>query len=156
MIIFADNQTGGVGTHERKWFTGREENLSFDIVFTPNCNISKISKLTYVLAECFVKTLETIYNIKTTIKEPNDIILNGKKMAGIITETSGRGENIKKIFIGIGINVNQMEFPGNLKEKATSLKKEFNKDFDRIEIFTKFLEEFEIEYIKMINDKDKN
>jgi BirA family biotin operon repressor/biotin-[acetyl-CoA-carboxylase] ligase len=114
--------------------------------------LDKLSKLTIVLAECIVKTLKKLYNIETSIKEPNDIILNGKKMAGIITETSGVGEKVKRIYIGIGININQTEFPGTLKNIATSLKREFNKEFDRIEIFSEFLKEFEEEYIKMIND----
>jgi BirA family biotin operon repressor/biotin-[acetyl-CoA-carboxylase] ligase len=152
MVILADNQTGGVGTHERKWFTGKGENLSFNIVFTPNCNINKFSKLTYILAECIITILKNLYNIDASIKEPNDIILNGKKMAGIITETSGRGENINRIYIGIGININQTEFSGTLNEIATSLKREFNKKFDRIEILIKFLEEFETKYIKIIEE----
>jgi BirA family biotin operon repressor/biotin-[acetyl-CoA-carboxylase] ligase len=123
MIIFADNQTSGVGTHERKWFTGEGENLSFDIVLTPNCKVEKLSRLTVVLAECIVKALKQTYDISVSIKEPNDIILNGKKMAGIITEASGVGEKIKKIYIGIGININQTDFPRKFKRYCYISKK---------------------------------
>ena len=59
---------------------------------------------------------------------------------------------LNKICIGVGININQMEFPGTLEEKATSLKKEFGKEFDRLEIFAKFIELFEKEYLKMIEE----
>lgn len=152
MIIFADNQTEGIGTHERKWFTGKAQNLSFDMVFVPNCDLEKISKLTTVLARCIVNSIDTLYNIKTYIKEPNDVILNEKKLAGILTETTVVAGRLKKLFIGVGININQIEFPGTLEPKATSLKKEFNKDFDRIEIFAKFIELFEKEYLKMIEE----
>lgn len=152
MIIFADNQTEGIGTHERKWFTGKAQNLSFDMVFVPNCDLEKISKLTTVLARCIVNSIDTLYNIKTYIKEPNDVILNEKKLAGILTETTVIAGRLKKLFIGVGININQIEFPGTLEQKATSLKKEFNKDFDRIEIFAKFIELFEKEYLKMIEE----
>lgn len=152
MIIFADNQTEGIGTHERKWFTGKAQNLSFDMVFVPNCDLEKISKLTIVLAKCIVNSIDTLYNIKTHIKEPNDVILNEKKLAGILTETTVIAGRLKKLFIGVGININQIEFPGTLEQKATSLKKEFNKDFDRIEIFAKFIELFEKEYLKMIEE----
>lgn len=152
MIIFAENQTAGIGTHERMWFTGQGYNLSFDIILKPDCNIEKISNITIIIAECLQKVLKNEYNIETFIKEPNDIILNDKKLAGILTETIAMGAKIKKIYIGIGININQIEFPGNLNNIATSLKKEFNKEFDRKEIFIKFLECFENEYIKMIEE----
>lgn len=95
MIIFADNQTEGIGTHDRKWFTGKSQNLSFDMVFIPNCELEKISKLTIVLAKCIENSLDALYNIKTLIKEPNDIILNGKKLAGIITGSSTVKRQIK-------------------------------------------------------------
>ena len=149
MLILADNQTEGIGTHERKWFTGKGENLSFNIILTPNCDINKISQLTIKSAECIVTILKK-YNIETTIKKPNDIILNNKKMAGILTECVTRKDIVKTIYIGIGININQTEFPGNLTNIATSLKKEFNKEFCREEILVQFLEEFEKEYLEMI------
>lgn len=152
MIILADNQTAGIGTHERKWFTDQGKNLSFNIVLVPKCMIDRITKLTIMTADCLVSVLKEFYKIDVKIKEPNDIILNGKKMAGILTESIAQGKKIKKIYIGIGININQTEFPGSLENIATSLKKEFNKDFDRDEILAKFLEKFEKEYIKMIEE----
>ena len=89
MVIFADNQTGGVGTHERKWFTGEGENLSFDIILTPNCDIQIFSELTVIIANSVRKAIKELYNIETEIKKPNDVILNNKKIAGIITESVG-------------------------------------------------------------------
>ncbi|MCI8310406.1 MAG: biotin--[acetyl-CoA-carboxylase] ligase [Clostridia bacterium] len=156
MIIFADNQTSGIGTHERKWFTGDGQNLSFDMIFNTQFDIKKIENLTLTLAECIVKTLKELYNIEAYIKKPNDVILNGKKIAGILTETVAVGNIIKKLFIGIGININQTYFPGSLENLATSLKNEFGKEFDRLEVFSKFLELFEKEYFNIINIKEEN
>jgi len=150
MIIFADSQTGGIGTHQRKWFTGQAENLSFNIILLPDCDMRKFEKLTIIIAECLVYTIKKLYNVELFIKKPNDVILNNKKLAGILTETVAIGNTIKKLYIGIGININQIDFPGNLKDIATSLKKEFQKDFDRIEIFSEFLEVFEKRYIDII------
>lgn len=150
MIILAENQTSGVGTHGRKWHTEKGKNLTFNIVLIPNCDIKKIEKLTIVIAKCIVRSLEKLYNIKTNIKEPNDIILNGKKLAGILTESISQGKIIKKIYIGIGINVNQEFFNDEIEKIATSLKKEFKKDFSKTLILKSFLEIFEKEYIKLI------
>lgn len=156
MIIFADNQTSGIGTHERKWFTGDGQNLSFDMIFNTQFDIKKIENLTLTLAECIIKTLKELYNIEAYIKKPNDVILNGKKIAGILTETVAVGNIIKKLFIGIGMNINQTYFPGSLENLATSLKNEFGKEFDRLEVFSKFLELFEKEYFNIINIKEEN
>ena len=156
MIIFADNQTSGIGTHERKWFTGDGQNLSFDMIFNTQFDIKKIENLTLTLAKCIVKTLKELYNIEAYIKKTNDVILNGKKIAGILTETVAVGNIIKKLFIGIGMNINQTYFPGSLEKLATSLKNEFGKEFDRLEVFSKFLELFEKEYFNIINIKEEN
>ena len=151
-LILANNQTSGVGTHERKWYTGYGKNLSFNIILLPNCNILKFNKLTIIIAECIKKILKNRYDIDTTIKEPNDIMLNNKKIAGILTESIVRGNILKIIYIGIGINVNQDIFPGNLDEIATSLKRECNIDYKREEILIAILKEFENEYKKMLKE----
>ena len=135
MVILAENQTSGIGTHGRKWFVEKGKNLTFDIV---------------VIAECIVKTLKELYNIETKIKMPNDIILNNKKLAGILTESSVLGNYVKKIFIGIGININQEFFENQIVNIATSLKKEFKINFDKCEILKRFLEIFEERYLNLI------
>lgn len=149
-IIFAERQTAGIGTHQRKWFTGKENNLAFSFVLYPNCNISKLDKLTRIIAESLVQAVKELYLITLDIKEPNDLMYKGKKMGGILTESITEGEKTKKIFIGIGFNVNQEEFPGNLGSIATSLKSEFKADFSREDIIIKFLEIFEEHYLDLI------
>lgn len=150
MVIVAENQTSGIGTHERKWIAQKGKNLTFNIILLPNCEVEKIKNLTIILAKCIVKTLDKLYNIKAQIKEPNDVILNKRKLAGILTESVSQGNKIKKIYIGIGINVNQESFDGELENIATSLKKEYKKDFSKEEILKKFLEVFEDEYLKLL------
>lgn len=149
-IIFAERQILGVGTHQRKWFTGKENNLAFSFVLYPNCNISKLDRLTRVIAESMVQAIKQMYLIRLDIKEPNDIMYKNKKMGGILTESITEGEQVKKVFIGIGFNVNQEKFPGNLGDIATSLKKEFKTEFPRKEILIRFLEIFEEKYLSLI------
>ena len=149
MVILAENQISGIGTHGRNWDTQNGKNLTFNIILTPHCEIQKISNITMIIAKCIVKTLDELYGIETSIKIPNDIICNNKKLAGILTETVIMKEEVEKIFIGIGINVNQEKFPDELKKTATSLKREYKKEFSKDEILKRFLEIFEEEYLKL-------
>ena len=110
-IIFAERQTDGVGTHSRKWYTGKNNNLAFSFVLYPNCNIKNLDKLTIIIAESLVQAVKELYLITLEIKKPNDIIFQGKKLCGILTEGLTEGEITKKVFIGIGFNVNETIFP---------------------------------------------
>lgn len=153
-IVIADTQSSGIGTQGRKWFTGdNNENIAMSFVLYPETDIKKISNLTKLIAECIINTVKKLYGYELKIKVPNDIICNEKKIAGILTESSSIGEKVKKIIIGIGFNVNQMEFPEDLKDLATSLKKEFSKNFSKEEIIVEFLNEFELVYLKLLDNK---
>ncbi len=148
-VIIADSQTEGIGTHERKWYTGKN-NIAMTFVLYPECNISKISNLTVLIAECIISAIKKLYGYELKIKEPDDVIYNNKKIAGILTESKVEGEIVKKIFIGVGLNVNQTIFPENLKDIASSLKNEFFKEFSREEIISEFFNIFEEEYLRLI------
>ena len=149
-VVFSEIQTAGIGTHSKKWYTGKGKNIAFTFVLYPDCKLKRFDRFTYMIAETMLETIQSLYNINLQVKIPNDIVYNGKKMGGILTESVSQGEIVKKIFVGIGFNVNQEEFPGNLSEIATSMKKEFDKDFDREEILKKFLELFEEKYLAML------
>lgn len=150
-IIIANKQIAGKGTHGRKWYTGENENIAFSLVLFPNCNINKFKDLTLIIAECMVNTLKQLYNIDVQIKNPNDIIYNNLKLGGILTQTVTVNEIVKNLVIGIGVNVNQLNFVEEIKNIATSLKREFiNIEFSREDIIKEFCEKFEIEYSKML------
>lgn len=149
-LIIADQQMAGIGTHERKWFTGAGKNIAMSFVLLPNCKLQSIQNLTVCMAECMIDTLDFLHQIKLERKEPNDIFYHGKKVGGILTESVCQGEQVQKIFVGIGLNVNQEEFAEDLRQIATSLKMEFGRDFEREEIVTEFLNRFEVQFEKMI------
>ncbi len=88
--------------------------------------------------------------VQTCSSDLNDIYYRGKKVGGILTESVSKAEKVQKIYIGIGLNVNQEDFPKDLIGMATSLKIEFGKNFDREEIIVEFLNQFEPEFEKMI------
>lgn len=149
-LVFSDIQTAGIGTHSRKWYTGKGQNLAFTFVLYPESKIRDFERFTFMIAQTMLETIQILYNINLQIKIPNDIVFNGKKIGGILTESVSNGEIVKKIFIGIGFNVNQEYFPGNLSEIATSLKIEFGGEYDREEILKKFLELFEEKYLNQL------
>ena len=114
------------------------------IILKPECKITDLKNLTIEIANCMQKTIYDLFEIRLDIKEPNDLILNGKKISGILTEINTIGEKINYLLISIGFNVNEKFFSDDLKDIATSLKKEFGKDFSRGEIIVSFIRNLEI------------
>ena len=112
---------------------------------------SPLENLTILIAQCLVTTIKDLYDIKLDIKYPNDVMCNRKKVSGILTESVTNKEIVKYVFIGIGIDVNQIIFTPEIEQIATSLKKEYNKEFNREEIISSFFNTFEKEYKKLIN-----
>ena len=139
-IILADLQTAGIGTKGRKWYTGKGKNIAMTIILKPKCKIEKLQNLTKTIAISMQQAIKELYQYYLTIKEPNDLLLNGKKICGILTEISTISEQINYLLISVGFNVNEEEFSPETETIATSLKKEYHKDFQREEIITKFIE----------------
>lgn len=148
--IVTDKQVSGKGTHGRIWYDNGYENICGSFILTPNCEIRKLDRLTVLIAECLVATIKELFNIECDIKYPNDILLNSKKIAGILTESTTSNEIAKSVIIGIGINVNQTDFAPEIENIATSLKKEYGKEFCREDIIAKFFNIFEGMYTKLI------
>lgn len=120
-IVITENQISGKGTHGRTWESAKGQNATFTIILYPECNIKKLENITTEIANSICFAIKKLYNINLEIKKPNDLILNGKKIGGILTEINTIGEVVKELFIGIGFNVKQTEFSSELKNKATSL-----------------------------------
>lgn len=138
-LIIADEQSSGIGNHSRTWYTGKEKNLAFTLIYYPNCQIGNLNNITIKIAECIKTAIKELYNYELTIKNPNDLLLKGKKICGILTEIKTRKDNVKSLIISIGFNVNEENFPDELKEIATSLKLVYKKEFSREEILFRFI-----------------
>lgn len=133
-ILIAEVQTAGIGTKGRNWHTGENKNIAMTIIKHPTCSIKELDGLTTKIAEEIKEAIKELYGYKLQIKIPNDLFLNGKKISGILTEVHTKGENIEYLLISIGFNVNEEEFSHDIERIATSLKKEYNKEFYREEI----------------------
>ena len=127
IIISADIQTEGIGTHGRTWYTTQKGNIAFSIGLEPNLPVQQFQNLTIEIAETILEVFEKLYQIKLQIKYPNDIMINKQKVGGILTETKLQGEIVKQLVIGIGINTNNEEI-------STSIKKEFGISIDNSKV----------------------
>ena len=142
-IIIAREQTAGKGTKNRNWYTGQASNIAMTIVLKPKCSIHQLENFTTIIAKSIQTAIRRIYDYELQIKQPNDLMLHGKKICGILTECSSRQEEVQHIVIGIGFNVNERDFTKEVEEIATSLSKEFNKVYKIEEIVVAILEELE-------------
>lgn len=143
IAIIADKQTGGIGTQGRNWYTGTNKNIAISILYKPKCQVNKLNGLTIKIAEKIKKVIYNEYKIDLQIKEPNDLILNNKKICGILTEINTIGDEINYLIISLGFNVNETEFPKEVENIATSLKKEYSIDFDKEALIEKIIKELE-------------
>lgn len=148
-VIIADIQTAGKGTHGRVWHT-KTDNIAMTIILKPEINIKKLEGFTVAIAENIQQAIKEIYGINLEIKLPNDLLLNNKKICGILTEVVTIKEIVKEIFIGIGFNVNEKEFPNDIFNIATSLYKETKQVYCREDIICKIIEDIEQELEKRI------
>lgn len=142
-VIIADIQTDGIGTHGRKWYTTEKQNIAFSFVTFPNVEVKKLENLTTKIAKILVSIFENTYHIKLEIKKPNDLMIKGKKVGGILTQTKLQGEIVKNLVIGIGINTNQSNFDEEIETIATSVKKEFGIIVDNNRVIQEFIYKFE-------------
>lgn len=151
-LVIADIQTKGIGTHDRIWYTDEENNIAFSFLIKMDCNIKKIEGITIKIAQIILEIFRNLYHIELQIKAPNDIVYNGKKLGGILTQTKVIRENVKYLVVGIGINTEKENFNDNIKNIATSIKKEFGIYIDTKEFITQFCNEFEKEILKRMEN----
>ncbi len=130
-IVYAKSQTQGRGRLQRSWVDLGEGNLFMSFVLKPAEKFDEIySNLTQYLSVCLCKVLEKL-GIKPEIKWPNDVLVNGKKIAGILSEASVRGSLFKGLVLGIGVNLNAKEDDFlKIDKKVTSLNLELGKTID--------------------------
>lgn len=151
-LVFADIQTKGKGTHGRIWHTDEKNNIAFSFYIQMDCNIEKLDGITLEIANIIVDIFKTQYKIDLEIKKPNDIVFNNKKIGGILTETKVISGNVKHLVVGIGINTEKENFSEDIKDIATSIKKEFNVDIAVKEFIAEFCNRFENEIIKRMEN----
>lgn len=145
MICLTDNQTHGRGQYERKWETNPAQNLTFSLAFKPS-SAERFHVLTLAFALALVNYLNDFLESPSCIKWPNDVLIEGRKVAGILTETVFSGNKLDRLVIGMGLNVNQKKFSGALKDKATSIYLESGESINREAFLSDLLGRIEYNY----------
>lgn len=152
-LVVTQCQTAGRGRRGRSW-ESPEGNIYFTFILRPDVEVSRASMITLVSALALAKAIEKVTGLNTQIKWPNDVVANGKKLCGILTESSTDLEYINYVVVGIGINVNQASFPDELTDKASSLLLELGRSVNRGAVLGEFLNRFEAYYEIFIETED--
>ena len=148
-VLLAEFQTNGRGRKDdRQWLSNKEQNLTFSILLKEDFTTENINVVNFATALSAAQAIENLYQLKVELKWPNDILIDKAKCAGILLESTSKGNEIDKVVIGIGINVNQPTFPGKYAMAPTSIKKEFKESVSRERLLSELLNIFE-ENLKM-------
>lgn len=151
-VILAERQTAGKGRLGRTWHSPAKRGVYLSIILRPQIAPSLAPGLSLIAALSIAKTLREYPGIKATIKWPNDVLFDGRKLAGVLTELAAEIDRIRYVIMGIGINANhdESDFPVELRDKAASLKIVSKSAVDRIKLtklLLTFLEEHYQEYL---------
>ncbi|SDI28207.1 biotin--[acetyl-CoA-carboxylase] ligase [Natribacillus halophilus] len=143
--VVASEQSGGRGRMERLWQSPDHTSISVSIIVKPDISISEAPQLTLVAAVAVAEALAEVTELSAQIKWPNDIYINDRKVAGVLTEMQAESDRMQMMIVGIGLNINQRKdhFPGDLQEKATSLRMESGREWSRANILQALFVSFE-------------
>ncbi|WP_083851464.1 biotin--[acetyl-CoA-carboxylase] ligase [Sedimentibacter sp. B4] len=151
-LVTCEEQTTGRGRLGRRWES--QKGMCMSVVLIPEIELSQISKITQVCAAAVAKALDEL-QIISQIKWPNDIFLNGKKICGILTEMKTEMNKHPYVVVGIGMNINNDNFPDEIKDVASSLYMETGIIFEKSLVSAKILNNFEILYNEFIKGNFK-
>ena len=153
-LVVADQQTAGKGRRGRSWESPTGTGIFMTLMLKPEINPNNASMLTLVAAMATTRAIRRVTGVPAMIKWPNDIVMNGKKVCGSLTEMSAQLDYINHIVIGIGINVHNEEFPEEIAQTASSLFLESGQHIHRASLIEAFLEEFEDVYAEYLKTED--
>jgi BirA family biotin operon repressor/biotin-[acetyl-CoA-carboxylase] ligase len=160
-VVLTDYQKDGRGRLDRTWESSRGANVLMSLILRPKVEIERAIRITLASVEIVVGSLEKLLKkshskkIEFSVKWPNDIMVNGKKIAGILAESSLREKKILYVVVGIGININQnlSELSKDVRKSSTSLLAETGKEFKREKIILEIITSFEKNYFYLERTK---
>ena len=153
-LVVSDRQDGGKGRRGRSWASPSGVGIWMSLILRPEIAPSSASMLTLAAALAVREGIQEETGLSPLIKWPNDLVLNGKKICGILTEMSTELMEIQYVITGIGINVNQREFPPEIRDTATSLSLEAGRSFRRSSLIAAILKAFEKDYTAFLKTGD--
>lgn len=145
-LVVTDMQTAGRGRRGRDWSSPAGTNVYFTLILRPDCEPDQASMLTLVMALAVAKGIAQVTGLQADIKWPNDIVVNGKKVCGILTEMSLEQDYIQYLVTGVGINVRRQDFAPDIVNKATALEMEGAGSVNRAELIAAIMKAYEESY----------
>ncbi len=154
-VVFAESQTKGRGRLGRIWQSPTRKGLWFSVLLRPDMRLQETTQLTVISATALQRAFKAVACVSAEIKWPNDLLIGGKKVAGILTEMSAEVDRVRHVIIGIGVDVNQdaNELAGELRHTATSLKIAAGGEICRAELATEILRELDADYARVCAGK---
>jgi BirA family biotin operon repressor/biotin-[acetyl-CoA-carboxylase] ligase len=152
-VFLAEEQTAGRGRGSRSWESERSAGIYCSVVLRPALPPSDVLPLTLAAALAVRTALAEVEpRVSLDLKWPNDVLINGRKVCGILAEMHAEATRVRYIIVGVGINVNQKSFPEEIESEATSLRMETGKECSRVEVAAALLKSLDREYRMLIED----
>jgi BirA family biotin operon repressor/biotin-[acetyl-CoA-carboxylase] ligase len=151
VAVFAESQTRGRGRLGRRWLSPPGKGLWFSVLLRPRIPLESATRLTIVSATALARTIRAVTDLRADIKWPNDVLVHGKKVAGVLTELNAELDKINYIILGIGVDVNltATDLPADLRKIASSLRLECGRELDRAELASTLLRELDKDYARV-------
>jgi BirA family transcriptional regulator, biotin operon repressor / biotin---[acetyl-CoA-carboxylase] ligase len=151
-VVVAEEQTAGRGRFGRVWYSEKSSGIYASILLRPPLAPAAAPALTLMAGVAAQAAVERSAGLVTDIRWPNDLLINGKKLCGILTEMSAEVDRLHAVVIGIGINVNHREIPDELRSIATSLRLETGRMHSRVQVLAALLRELENHYQLLLRE----
>jgi BirA family transcriptional regulator, biotin operon repressor / biotin---[acetyl-CoA-carboxylase] ligase len=151
VVVLADSQTRGRGRLGRRWISPAGRGLWFSVLLRPELRPQAATQLTVVAATALTRAIQQQTGLVPEIKWPNDILVRGRKLAGILTELSAELDRVKHVILGVGVDVNLAtgDFPADVRRLATSVKIETGKTHRRADLAAAILRELDRNYARL-------
>lgn len=153
-LVVTEEQTSGKGRRGRSWSASKGSNVMMTLLLRPQIKPEHASRLTLLMAMAVARGIRKVTGLEAGIKWPNDVVVNGKKVCGILTEMNTEVDYINYVVIGTGINVNQEEFPEEISQTAGSLIQALGKKVSRSGLAAAVIEELEGIYEIFLRTED--
>ena len=151
-VVLAEEQTAGRGRGGRAWHSERATGIYVTLLLRPKLAPVQAPLLTMMAGLSAHSAVQALTGLEVDLKWPNDLLVRGRKLGGILTEMHAEPGQIRFVIVGIGLNVNQEKFPGELANLATSLRAETGKPQSRMELLVRLLHEFETDYNRFLRE----
>ena len=153
-LVVTDYQRAGRGRENRKWVSPSNHNLLFSFLLRPPDSLQGVPQITSIAAVAVCEGIRRETGLQVCIKWPNDIRMGTKKLAGILTETTTKKNQVEYVIVGIGININtpQESFPAEVRGTATSLAIELKRNVSRERVLLSVLKSIDVWYIETVQN----